>query len=257
VCICALALGIPSATASTSNPAADESAFAARVNGERTGRDLAALGTSDDLVTVARRHAAEMARRGRVGHYGDLATEVTGWSEAAENVGAGASVDDVHRAFMASSVHRDNILHASYRDIGVGVVWSGGRLWVSEVFRTPSGAAPPPAPAPARTAPARASRSGTRRAVPAMDTRPAPPPPPPPPAPAPPPPTTAPPRPVDDFRSEERYVRPRASDQQLALAATARTRTDDADADVRTLLLVAGATVAVAALLTLGVRRRT
>jgi hypothetical protein len=235
VCVCALALVIPSATASTSNPAADESGFVARVDGERTGRGLGALGVAGDLVAVARRHAAEMARRGRVGHYGNLAAEVGGWSEAAENVGAGGSVDEIHRAFMASSVHRDNILHAAYRDIGVGVVWSGGRLWVSEVFRTPSGPAPP------RPAPARASRSGTRSAVPAVATRPAPPPPPhaPPPAPPPPPPptTTAPPRPVNDFRAEERYVRPRVTDTDLELAATSRNGAADADADVRTLLV--------------------
>jgi hypothetical protein len=263
VCVCALALVVvvPGAVASPTNPAGDEAGFVARVNGERTGRGLGSLAVAGDLVTVARRHAAEMARRGRVAHYGNLATEVTGWSEAAETVGAGGSVDEVHRAFMASSVHRNNILHAAYRDIGVGVVWSGGRLWVSEIFRTPAGAAPAPAPAaapaPVRTAPPRASRSGTRTAVPAAATRPAPPPPPPP-APAPPPPlppTTAAPRPVDDVRSEERDVRPRPSDAPLALAATSRTPVDDADADVRTLLVLAGTTI-VAAGLAFAVRRR-
>ena len=38
---------------------------------------------------------------------------------------------------MASPAHRDNILDSDYTEFGIGVVASGGRLWVTEVFRQP------------------------------------------------------------------------------------------------------------------------
>ena len=39
---------------------------------------------------------------------------------------------------MNSSAHRANILDRRWRGVGVGVVKSGGRLWVTEIFRQPS-----------------------------------------------------------------------------------------------------------------------
>lgn len=168
--------------ASSQDPRQDEGAFAARVNSERASRGLSRLPAASDLITVARRHAAEMARRGTIGHYGDLRAEVSNWQEVGENVGAGPTVDDVHRAFMASPSHRDEILRPGYQDLGVGVVWAGGRLWVSEIFRRRLGTAPAPSPAPgpseparhtAAAGPARASRSSSRqRTAPAPATSP-------------------------------------------------------------------------------------
>ena len=38
---------------------------------------------------------------------------------------------------MGSSGHRANILNPAMRHVGVGVVSSGGQLWVTEIFRTP------------------------------------------------------------------------------------------------------------------------
>jgi uncharacterized protein YkwD len=39
---------------------------------------------------------------------------------------------------MASPAHRANILDRRWRGVGVGVVSSGGYLWVTEIFRQPS-----------------------------------------------------------------------------------------------------------------------
>jgi uncharacterized protein YkwD len=59
---------------------------------------------------------------------------VTGWTSYGENVGYGGSVDQVHALFMGSSGHRANILNPSYSRAGIGVVHSGGKVWVTIDF---------------------------------------------------------------------------------------------------------------------------
>jgi hypothetical protein len=107
------------------------------------------LTTAPDLVEVARRHATRMAERGVVFHNPALGDEVQAWDVVGENVGAGNDVGQLHAAFMASKVHRDEILFAGYREVGVGVAYAAdGRLFVTQVFRQrqpePFPAAPPP-----------------------------------------------------------------------------------------------------------------
>jgi hypothetical protein len=168
----ALVVAGPAAHAGPDNPGADEATLAARASAERTARRLTGLRVAADLTAVARRHAQDMAASGRLGHSGNLGGEVGGWRKLAENVGTGASADEVHASFMASATHRANILDPAFSEVGVGVAWRDGRIWVAEVFRAPAGApAPtqPPAPAPPpppRPAPARASRSIQRAAPP-------------------------------------------------------------------------------------------
>lgn len=154
-----------------------EAEFVDRIAAERAARGLGALTLADDLTAVARRHAARMAAEGRLYHNPDLATEVSGYRVVGENVGDGGSAAAIHDAFMASATHRRQILRPGYRDVGVGVVWSGELLWVSEVFREP--ADPPPAPAPTQPPATRPVASGPPARVQA------PPPPAPPPATAP------------------------------------------------------------------------
>lgn len=151
-------------TAST--PTADdaEAAFVARVAAERRAQDRGTLTVVEELAGVGRRHAAAMAADNRVYHNPALAEQVKGWQLVGENVGAGSSVDDVHAALMASQRHRDVIFNPRFTEIGVGVVVSNGKLWVSQVFREPTAeshhasadsapATSPPAPAPPPTAP--------------------------------------------------------------------------------------------------------
>lgn len=122
-----------------------EEAFVARIAEERSARGLGALAFAADLQAVARRHAQRMADHGKPYHNPALASEVQGWEIVAENVGAGMDVESIHEAFMASSTHRDVILHPQLTQLGVGVVHtSDDRLWVVEVFRKP---AEEPAPA--------------------------------------------------------------------------------------------------------------
>lgn len=133
-----------------------EAAFVARIAAERAAAGRSPLSVADDLVAVARRHSATMAAEDRLYHNPALGTQVVNWLKVGENVGTGGTVDNIHAALMASPTHRDEILGASFTQVGVGVATADGALWVTQVFRLPEGAAAPaplPAPAPAPVAP--------------------------------------------------------------------------------------------------------
>jgi len=95
-----------------------------------------------------------------------------GISTAGENIAYGYETPHaLVSAWMRSPGHRANILSSSYTQVGIGVVVdSKGILWVSEIFRRPSGAVANPAPAPAPKpapvithAPAKAPAAPTQR----------------------------------------------------------------------------------------------
>ena len=163
--LAALALA-PFAWAADSDPNA-EGYFTSAVNQARGSAGVPSLRVTQDLVDIARRHSAEMAANGRIYHNPNLESEVQNWRVVAENVGYGTSPEYVHKLFMDSDPHRRNILDSRVTDIGVGVVWSGDTLYVTEIFRQPMNSSqstppppppsnPPPAPAPAPPAPTRA-----------------------------------------------------------------------------------------------------
>lgn len=165
-------------SAATPSPGA-EADFAARIAGERSSRGLGSLVIADDLVVVARRHAERMATRGAPYHNPSLTEEVQGWQVVGENVGKGTDVASLHDAFMASRTHRDQIVFPGYTELGVGVVETGGSLYVVQVFRQPmtegappsSEPAPQPAPDPAPD-PAPAPAPAPAPPVPAQQTPP-------------------------------------------------------------------------------------
>ena len=119
----------------TAAPTSKEQKLAAMINRVRSTRGLAPLAMRDDLVRMARRHSAKMARRRYLFHHGCLACRFSAgtWSALAENVGAGGSLRSVHRMMMKSGGHRANLL-GGFNAMGVGVVRRGGRFWVTEIF---------------------------------------------------------------------------------------------------------------------------
>jgi uncharacterized protein YkwD len=136
----ALALGLMAA-----EPAADQAAAATdserallrRINRSRRNHGLSALRLSAKLTRSAHSHSAQMARRGYTYHSClRCVMDRSGatWRWAGENVGAGGSVRGIHRSMMRSSAHRANILKASARRMGAGVVRRSGRYWVTEIF---------------------------------------------------------------------------------------------------------------------------
>jgi hypothetical protein len=127
----------PSAEASSSA----EQDFVQRLNRERTNRGLPALQVASDLRSVARNHSDRMASQNRLHHNPNLSTEVKNWRRITENVGRGPSTTSLHAALMASSGHRANILDRNVSQVGVGVTVRNGTVWVTQVFRSPTGSA--------------------------------------------------------------------------------------------------------------------
>ena len=135
----AVVLPTPQAQASTSA----EEDFVQRINHERTRRGLHSLRVSGELRTVARSHSDTMASRSHLHHNPNLTTQVTNWQRVTENIGYGASVSNIHHAFMNSSGHRANILDSRVTEVGVGVTVRNSTIWVTQVYRLPIGEAPP------------------------------------------------------------------------------------------------------------------
>lgn len=132
------------APAAHADPGADT--IAALVDDERTARGIAPLTHVQDLRAVAQRRAQAMASTGALSHDPPVGGQVADWSRVSENVGHGPDVATVHAALMASSGHRANLLDPAVSQLGVGVVWDGRRMWVSQVFRAATGAALAAAP---------------------------------------------------------------------------------------------------------------
>lgn len=114
-----------------------EAAMLTKINNARTAHGLRPLRLSGELSTLARSHSRQMASTTTLFHTSSFSS-ICCWSAIAENVGTGDSVRTVHRAFMRSSAHRSNVLDRRMRQVGVGIVAAGGRLWVTEIFRRPS-----------------------------------------------------------------------------------------------------------------------
>ncbi len=106
-----------------------------RVAGERAARGIPALQVDPGLSRKAQDWAEQLAATRSLRH-SDLTVGVPdGWTSLAENVGSGTSTADMHARFMASTLHRANILEPRSNRVGIGVATgSDGRLYVVEEF---------------------------------------------------------------------------------------------------------------------------
>ena len=113
-----------------------EKGFARKINSARGNNDLTKLSLDPELSRAARKHTKEMVERNELYHTPSdaLRNRVTNWIVLGENVGVGGSVASLHEAFMNSPAHRDNVLHAAYRHVGIGVKKVGDRMWVTIIF---------------------------------------------------------------------------------------------------------------------------
>ena len=147
---------LPASPAHAGTPAEDEYAFLQKHNQARVNAGLAAMRWDAELASTARSWSAKMARDGRISHdpnLGQVAGQVEpDWRSIGENVGVGYSVQSLFDAFMGSSGHRANIMKAAYNRVGIGVVHSGGKIWVTVRFlqgpaiNGTTGLGPPPPP---------------------------------------------------------------------------------------------------------------
>lgn len=113
-----------------------ERRFTAKMNSARADHGLGNYTLDKQLSRVARQHTQAMVSAGEVFHSDrtKLGKKVTRWYTLSENVGRGATVSGMHKAFMASEGHRANILYSSFKHVGVGTVKKDGIIYVSVVF---------------------------------------------------------------------------------------------------------------------------
>jgi hypothetical protein len=103
----------------------------AALNAERTARGLQPLRLASDLVTLARRHSADLAGRNVVSHE---SAEGTSYQQRLTDAGVASVVNGenvgrsgtfltplIHQTFMDSPAHRQNILNPAFDSVGVGV----------------------------------------------------------------------------------------------------------------------------------------
>ena len=115
-----------------------ERRFARMANRARTNNDLTKLRLDPELSKAAKVHTREMVRKDTLYHTptSKLYKRVTKWNSLGENVGVGSAVKSLHKAFMNSPAHRDNILHSPFEHHGVGVIKKGDRMWVTVMFES-------------------------------------------------------------------------------------------------------------------------
>lgn len=112
--------------------------FVTRINALRAAQGLGQLSLDPRLTTVAGVWSASMAQRNVLEHNQLLPYQVAGWTRLGENVGDGATVEQLERAFEASPPHYEHLVDPRYTRIGVGVAFDGkGRMWVTELFMRP------------------------------------------------------------------------------------------------------------------------
>jgi hypothetical protein len=147
--VAATAVAVTAFAATSAHASTEESQFVSMTNSARSSAGLGGYSVASDLVSLARRHSQEMAAKHTIYHNPNLANDVSGWQAVGENVGMGGSASSIHQAFMNSAPHRANILDHDFTQVGIGTAFDDkGVLYVTEVFRKPSGSS---APAPART----------------------------------------------------------------------------------------------------------
>lgn len=141
-----VALMALSATAWTqgavSESAAAEQELFRMINRDRAQAGVPELQWNEWLAQAARKHAEEMARRGRLSHQFEgepglrdriVATSLR-FSASAENVALGPNAAEIQDGWMHSPGHRANILEPKYNAIGVAVVRSGEELYAVTDF---------------------------------------------------------------------------------------------------------------------------
>jgi uncharacterized protein YkwD len=106
-----------------------------KINHARRNNGRGALNWDKQLGYVARMHANTMAAQRGVWHDYNVGQKVTRWVSLGQNTGRGGACKRIFKLFMHSSTHRANIL-GSWRFVAVGTQWSGGRLYVQQLFES-------------------------------------------------------------------------------------------------------------------------
>lgn len=119
-----------------------EARFVNLINNERFNAGLNALVVVPELVAVGREWSGAMLAQSsgsescHISHNPALASEVVAnWRRLGENVGCGnVDADYLHQMFVASPAHLQNILDPTFDSVGIGIVFDGDVMFVTEQF---------------------------------------------------------------------------------------------------------------------------
>ena len=127
---------------SQQKPTAAEQTLIDAANRDRKARGLQPLRWDRALAQDARLHAARMAKENTISHQfrgePDFAARArkagASFTALAENVAEGPSVPGIHRQWMDSPHHRENLLDPELNAIGIGISQRGGLIFAAEVM---------------------------------------------------------------------------------------------------------------------------
>jgi uncharacterized protein YkwD len=114
------------------------------INNERAKAGLKPLAPDPELTEVARRHSADMFKRGYFAHntpegitpFDRIQEAGIRFRVAGENLALAPSLEIAHTGLMNSPGHRANILRPEFGRVGIGIMDGGWRgLMVSQEFR--------------------------------------------------------------------------------------------------------------------------
>jgi uncharacterized protein YkwD len=114
------------------------------VNRERAASELQPLAPDPEMTEVARKHSADMFRRGYFSHYTPenkdpferMREDNVKYTTAGENLALAPTLPIAHNGLMNSPGHRANILRPQFGRLGIGVLDGGRRgLMITQNFR--------------------------------------------------------------------------------------------------------------------------
>jgi uncharacterized protein YkwD len=132
----------PISGAQTQFDSAGEKELVGLINQERAREGVSPLAVDERLTQAARKHTELMVKHRKLSHQSEdeqplqvrLADVNLRSDRQAENVALEMDVAGVHAILMNSPPHRANIISPKYNAIGVGIMQSGDRLYVTEDF---------------------------------------------------------------------------------------------------------------------------
>ena len=115
------------------------------LNQYRDSKNRAVLSKPVDLAEFARNWSLEMARNNQLAHSDSsdqIALLTNGRTMAGENVGwvtdTGQSEESVadyfHAGWRDSASHHANMINGSFREVGIGIIKSGGKWWATQIY---------------------------------------------------------------------------------------------------------------------------
>jgi uncharacterized protein YkwD len=121
---------------------AQELQLANLVNQERSQRGLRTLQIDPELSKWARIKSQDMVTNNYFAHesptYGKASAMLRNAGVSGryfgENLAIAGSVTRAHSLFMGSSIHRAQVLNSGYTHVGIGIVFKGATLYVTQLF---------------------------------------------------------------------------------------------------------------------------